>query len=175
VDWNASGKLSGEVTVFQRRERDGIDYVRSTPAGLWRATNIQRLNFTGAEVSVIAGLGGSHRLDFRYTGLRGAQKALAGLESRYVFQYPVHAGVASWMGSLPGGLAGRVRLGATRRYASDPYAVLDVSVARTLGRVRPYLQFANLGDAGYEEIRGVPMPGRAVMGGVAVILSGGGK
>jgi len=175
ADWNAGGKLSGEVTVFHRRETDGIDYVRSTPAELWRATNIQRLNFTGAEVAVIAGLGGSQRLDFRYTGLRGAQKALAGLESRYVFQYPVHAGVVLWESSLPGGLVGRVRLGAIQRYASDPYAVLDVSVARTLGRVRPFLQFANLADAGYEEIRGVPMPGRAVMGGVAVILFGGGK
>jgi iron complex outermembrane recepter protein len=175
ADWNAGSRLGGEVTVFHRRERDGIDYVRSTPAELWRATNIQRLEFTGAEVAVVAGLGGSHRLDVRYTGLRGVQRALAGLESRYVFQYPVHAGVASWMGSLPGGLAGRVRLGATRRYARDPYAVLDASVARMVGRVRPFLQFINLADAGYEEIRGVPMPGRGVLGGVAVILSGGTK
>ena len=45
LDWNAGGRLRASVTVFQRRERDGIDYVRSAPTDIWRATNFQRLAF----------------------------------------------------------------------------------------------------------------------------------
>jgi iron complex outermembrane receptor protein len=42
----------------------------------------------------------------------------------------------------------------------------DVGVARPQGRIRPYVQFANLTNTSYQEIPGVVMPGRSVIGGV---------
>ena len=52
MDWNAGGRVRAGLTVFQRRERDGIDYVRSNVTEIWRATNFQRLRFTGVEANV---------------------------------------------------------------------------------------------------------------------------
>ncbi len=168
IDWNQSGRIRGEVTVFQRRERDVIDWVRSSPGGLWRATNFQRLNFTGLETGVTAAVGRLGRLDLHYTALRGAQELRPGYASRYVFNYPRHYGIAGWQAALPGGLVFRSRLGALVRYGGDPYAVWDVYVARVRGRIQPFLQLTNLTGASYEEIPGVAMPGRGIFGGIEI-------
>ena len=168
VEYAPSDKLRVSTTVFQRRERDGIDYVRRTPADLWRAANIQQLHFTGLE----AGLRwrwSRQEFDFHYTGLRGTQASLAGQFSKYVFNYPVHSGVAGWQGSWHG-WAGRVRLGAMERLQRSPYAVFDVYVTRASGRWRPFAQVTNLNAAVYQEIPGVATPGRGILGGVELVL-----
>jgi len=55
------------------------------PGGVFHAANIQRLDFTGLETSVDMRIADGHRLTIGYTGLHGAQQALKGLSSRYVF------------------------------------------------------------------------------------------
>ena len=170
IDWNPSRRVRGELTLFHRRERDGIDYVRMSANDIWRATNFQRLHFTGVEASARVRLNENHRLDFSYTGLHGAQDALAGAFSKYTFNYPNHLGIAGLQSSLPHGLIARVRVGAVQRYARDPYAVIDAYVARARGMVRPFLQLTNLSDAVYQEIFGVAMPGRAALVGLEFVL-----
>jgi len=166
LDWRAGSRLRGDFTIFERRERDGIDYVRRSPTDIWRATNISRLRFTGVEAALGVSVGRSQRLEFLYAALTGAQKAVPGVASRYVFNYPRHSGVACWEGELGGVFALRSRLGALQRYGRDPYALWDVFLARSRGRWRPFLQLTNLTAAVYEEIPGVAMPGRGIFGGV---------
>ena len=166
ADWRAGKRLRGEVTVFERRERDGIDYVRRSPTDIWRATNIHRLRFTGVEAMLGVSVGRRQRLELLYAALAGAQRAIPGLASRYVFNYPRHNGIACWEGELGAVLSVRSRLGALQRYGRDPYALWDLFLARSRGRWRPFLQFTNLTAAVYEEIPGVAMPGRGIFGGV---------
>lgn len=170
LDWNPTGWLRGDVTVFQRREKDGIDYVRYTPTDVWRATNFQRLHFTGVEASLVATVARKHRLEWQYTGLNGGREAKGAVMSKYTFNYPEHTGIASWQATWPGGLLTRTRVGATQRYARNVYAVWDAYAAWNRGRVRPYAQFTNLTATGYEEIAGVAMPGRGLLFGVDVLL-----
>jgi iron complex outermembrane receptor protein len=172
LDWHASTRLRGSVTAFHRRETDGIDYVRRRETDIWRATNLQRLRFTGVEVTAAAGLARYHELGVSYTALNGSHVALEGLLSRYVFNYPVHSAVATWQGVLPGHWAGRVRVGAAQRLGRRAYAVADAYLARTRGRLRPFLQISNLSSVRYEEIPGVPMPGRGVVGGLEWVVFG---
>ncbi|HUS07705.1 MAG TPA: hypothetical protein VMZ52_15470, partial [Bryobacteraceae bacterium] len=153
-------------TVFHRRERDGIDFVRRSAGDLWRATNFQHLTFTGVEASVTANPGRAQVLEVQYTGLHGAQDALTGFQSKYAFNYPIHSGIVSWQASLPGGIAARARLGALERYARDPYALLDLYAAGTRGKLHPFIQLSNVSDTVYEEIFGVRMPGRSLLVGV---------
>lgn len=169
ADWNAGGRVRSSVTVFHRRETDGIDYVRTSPTDIWRATNFQKLQFTGVEAAVATRLAGRSELEFQYTGLRGAQSALDGYLSKYVFNYPVHNGIVSYHRMFRG-FAARTRLGVAERFQRDPYAVWDAYGAYTRGRIRPFLQFTNLSDTGYQEIPGVAMPGRAVVGGLEFVL-----
>ncbi|HSW50733.1 MAG TPA: hypothetical protein VLH09_11190, partial [Bryobacteraceae bacterium] len=101
-----------------------------------------------------------------YSAMSVSRQSHGSLLSRYVLNYPAHAATLSWMGNLPGRVIGRVRAGATKRVGGDPYAVVDVYIARTGRRVRPFVHLTNLTGAAYEEIAGVPMPGRGIMGGV---------
>jgi len=169
LEWNWLGRWRGSAGVFQRRERDGIDYVRRTPRDVWRATNFQRLHFTGVEASLGARLTQRQSIDVRYSALHGQQEALAGFESKYVFNYPAHAAVARWQWS-PRGLMVQTRLGITSRLRRDPYAVWDLYAARTSGRWNPFLHFTNLTAARYEEIPGVAMPGRTAVVGLQCLV-----
>jgi iron complex outermembrane receptor protein len=163
LDWNAGPRLAGSVAVFERRERDVIDYVRRSPADVWRAANIQRLQMTGIEASVRAAPRRGHLVEASYTALAGAQAALGGLESRYVFNYPSHAASLSWQGELPGGFAARTRAALIQRYKRDPYALWDAALACSRWNLQPFLQLGNITAARYQEIPGVPMPGRTVV------------
>jgi iron complex outermembrane receptor protein len=109
-------------------------------------------------------------MELRYTALEGAQDALGGLMSKYVFNYPTHQGVASVETRLRSQILMRTRIGALRRLNRDPYAVWDLYFGRSAGRVHPFVQFTNLTDVAYQEIAGVPMPGRAVVGGVEWVV-----
>lgn len=170
LQWTPSRTVWAEATVFHRRERDGIDYVRTSPDDVWRATNFQRLNFTGGEAAVGWQVRSGQTIEARYTALRGVQDAVTGLFSKYVFNYPSQSAVVSYTGSLPGGLLVRTRIDGLKRYGRGPYALWDASCAYGRGRVRPFFQAYNLTNTTYQEILGVPMPGRTVVGGVEVVV-----
>ena len=166
LDWAIRPKWKAEATVFRRNETDGIDYVRYSAADIWRATNFQRIAFTGIEASLKRELRAGSLIELQYTGLHGAQSALAGAFSKYAFNYPIHSGLAGWQGYLPGRILTRARVGVLERFGRDPYGVVDLYAASTRGRIHPFVQLTNLTDTTYQEILGVSMPGRAVVGGI---------
>ncbi len=170
-EWNSGGPVSVALTVFHRRERNNIDYVRSSPTEPWQATNIDNLSFTGVEASARWRLPRAQAIDVAYTALQGSQEGLVGLTSKYVFDYPSHNAAVSWTGQWKDQLAMRSRLGVVQRIGIDAYPLWDLAVSRTRGWVRPYLQLSNLSDTSYEEVRGVIMPGRSIIGGVEFVIS----
>lgn len=172
LDWNPGGKLHGAVTIFERRERDGIDYERSSPTDIWRALNIQNLDFTGAEANLRVTPARGQSIDFRYTGLRGVQDTVPVGSTKYTFNYPTHSGVIAWQASLHHDVVLRTRVGVLDRRARDPYALWDLYAAVTRGPVHPFLQVSNVTSTQYQEILGVAMPGRTVIGGIEVVVKG---
>ena len=165
IEWHGSGRVSGELGVFLNRERDGIDYVRTAESAVWQATNIDKLNFSGADAALKIRATRKQTVELRYTQIHGAQDSLDGLESKYVFNYPVSNGVVSWTATLPGGLIARSRIGALKLFDRDPYGLWDIYLAWH-GTWSPFVQVSNITSTTYQEIPGVAMPGRAVLGGV---------
>ena len=170
LDWYVSSRWRASGTVFHRREQNDIDYVRASSADIWRAMNFQRLRFTGFELLMNRKLAHSQEISVGYTGLHGAQAELGTLESKYVFNYPTHEAIASWQVLAANGILARTRIGITDRYRRDPYALWDAYLAWTKPRIRPYLRMTNLTSTRYEEVPGVGMPGRAVLGGVEICV-----
>ncbi len=166
LDWAPASGVRADVTVFQRRERDGIDFYRNDPADLWRAVNIDNLDFTGVE----AGVKISGGLDIRYTALRGVLDTIPVGATKYTFNYPTQTGVVAWQRAFKKDLLFRTRVGALNRRGRDPYALWDMYAGWAGGKAHPFLQISNVTATRYQEIQGVDMPGRSVIGGLELVV-----
>ncbi|HWC96651.1 MAG TPA: TonB-dependent receptor [Candidatus Sulfopaludibacter sp.] len=170
LDWTPARRVRGSVTVFERRERNGIDFYRTSPNGLWQALNIDNLNFTGVESSLRVTPGRNQTLDFRYSWLLGVQDTVPVGFTKYSFNYPTDSGVIAWQGNFHGVLC-RSRIGVLNRRERDPYALWDLYAAYSRGALHPFLQVSNVTATSYQEIQGIVMPGRTVIGGVEWVLA----
>lgn len=171
ADWYPNAKTAVSITAFYERQHRTIDYVRADPTEIWRAGNLAGVRFGGVESAVEWRPRMNQSLRFSWTLLSGAQSALHGLQSLYIFNYPVNNANAEWTGSIGQGLIVRNRIGVTQRYDRGAYPVWDISVARGRGWLHPYLRISNVSNTGYEEIEGVRMQGRSIVGGIEISLS----
>ena len=171
ADWYPDARLTASLTVFYSRQHDAIDYVRASPAQRWQAANLVGLRFTGVEGSLAWQLTQRQTIRLAWTGMSGAQAALHGLQSEYVFNYPVNNATFEWLGTLKNEYLLRSQVQIAQRYHRDAYPVWNLEAAREHGWLQPYLRIANLSNTGYEEIEGVPMPGRSFVGGIQLVLA----
>jgi len=170
ADWTPGNKLELSATGFYSRQHDTIDYVRTDPAAQWHAVNLSGLHFAGVEAQMTWMPTRRQRVSVAWTALHGAQSALHGLESEYVFNYPVENIQASWTATLGHAWLVTNAVQIAERYQQTAYPVWNAAIARRAGWLRPYLRLSNLSNTGYQEITGVAMPGRALTGGVAIEL-----
>jgi len=181
ADWTPSAKLSLSFTGFYSHKHDTIDYVKSAtvpnaylpvgcPANIWCADNLNGLHFAGVESTLTWIPKKSQKVRIAWTGLHGAESALHGLTSEYVFNYPVQNIHASWTWALGHDFVLTNAVQIAERYQQMVYPVWNAALTNDTGKLRPYLRLANLSNTGYQEISGVNMPPRTIMGGVALQL-----
>ncbi len=178
VDWTPSSKLVLSATGFYSQQHDTIDYVKSAtpnaylpagcPANIWCADNLNGLHFAGVEANFTWIPKKSQTVRVEWTALHGAQTALHGLESEYVFNYPVENIHASWTWAMGHDIVLTNAVQLAERYQQTVYPVWNATLTRDAWKVRPYLRLMNVSNTGYQEISGVNMPPRTIMGGVAV-------
>jgi len=162
VDWYGAGGSLLSVTSFHRRDREQIDWIRHLPTEPWTAANIGTVT--------VSGLSASAR--FRplpnlvcTTGWVHTRQDIppADFTSRYAPDCVRNQVSLSTDAELGRGL----RLATTFTYKQrtlagpDP-ALLSFRLGRTLRTWEVFLQGENLLDRRYEEISGVPMPGRTI-------------
>jgi iron complex outermembrane receptor protein len=170
VNWFPKPKLALTSTVFYSRQHDTIDYTRAAATYPWMASNLPGVRFTGIETSFAWQPTATETVTVSWTLLAGTQNALHGLQSEYVFNYPVNNARITWTRHLSSQIALNTRLGVVQRFQQSPYAVWDTSLSRQIGWFRPYLQMTNLTNTGYQEIVDVRMPGRGFVGGVEMVF-----
>lgn len=170
ADWVPSTHLSLSVTGFYSRQHNAIDYVRANSTAKWQAVNLSGLHFVGVESTLTWVPAKAQALRISWTGLRGVQSALNGLQSEYVFNYPVENIHAAWTTALGHAFAISNTVQLTQRYQQTVYPVWNAALTHDSGRIRPYLRLSNLSNTGYQEITGVAMPGRSITGGFALQL-----
>lgn len=170
ADWALSARLSLSVTGFYARQHDAIDYVRASATDKWKAANLSSYSFSGVESNLTWLPTRAQSVRVSWTALHGAQSALHGLQSKYVFNYPVQNLHASWTIALGRLFAVSNSVQLAQRYKQSVYPVWNAALTRDSGRIRPYLRLTNLSNTGYQEITGVAMPGRSITGGFALQL-----
>ena len=170
ADWAAGSKLTLSAGGFYSQQHDTIDYVRSVSTQPWAAANLSGLHFVGAESTLTWIPARSQSVRISWTGVHGAQGALHGLQSVYVFNYPVNNVQATWTATMRHAITLSNFVQIAQRYQQTVYPVWNATLARDAGRLRPYLRLTNLSNTGYQEISGVAMPPREIVGGFVVQL-----
>jgi outer membrane cobalamin receptor len=190
ADWTPSNRVTVSATTFYSRQHDTIDYIRAAvvpnpylppscetngvqAANTWCATNLNGLHFSGVEGRVTWIPRASQAIHFGWTELFGSQNALPGIRSEYALNYPVVNVHASWTATMKFGVSITNEVAVARPYQqpgnapfnANAYPVWNATVTRDRWNLRPYLRFTNLSNTGYQQIVGVTMPPRSIMGG----------
>ncbi len=168
VDLYLSSRFTLSGTVFHSSQTNAIDYVRANASDPWQAENLNGVRFTGTDIEANWQPVTGEEFRLGVTTIAGAQQALHGYQSEYVFNYPVQNAVAEWVRQYRSGWLLRQRLRVVNRVDRGVSPIWDASVAYERGRVQPYLLLTNLSNTGYQEIIGVEMQGRSIVGGFQI-------
>lgn len=152
-----------QATMFGRKDRDVIDWLRATPSDRWQTYNVHHVATRGVELAIRRTFAGGAFLQAGYTALDLHAAAIT-LLSKYILEYAPHTVVAAAAVPLPMAirLAPRLEYKHRRRNANRfDYALFDVRLSRAFRGFELRVDGTNLGNTRYEEIAGVAMPGRA--------------
>jgi iron complex outermembrane receptor protein len=155
---------SASATMFGRLDHDVIDWLRASAAERWRTYNIRDVDTVGVELTARKAFANGSFVQAGYTGL-DVQAAAVMLLSKYVLDYAPHSLAVGASVALPGAIQIAPRLEYKHRSRSTgetDYALFDIRLSRSFRNFEVRLEGTNLGDATYQEIVGVAMPGRAV-------------
>jgi iron complex outermembrane receptor protein len=167
ADWliGTSWMVSG--TVFARREKNDIDWVRETTAMKWRTTNLRRVNTRGVELEARRFVGSSGTITLQYTAVHTDALPIP-LLSKYVLDYARQSWAVTSSVGLPWEIGLGQRVGWTERSNGTDYLVADLRVSRRFPRFEIFGEATNMFDQRYQEIAGVDMPGRWVRFGLTL-------
>jgi len=163
------GGANAGVTGFVRDQSRTIDWVGPTTKGPWRAVNAGHVLFYGVEFSGAAQagpLGLAAALSWTASRTRYTEY------SKYALAYARRSAGASVTVPLPSG----VRFTTGGRYldraGGADYGLVDARLAFREGPTEVFFEGSNLLDRRYEEVRGVPGPGRWLGGGLSISYEG---
>ncbi len=165
LDWAPSrAPLTLTATGFSLHQHNGIDYSKYDLSKPWQATNVANYAYNGVEADLRLRLPLSQQLQLSYTAVQ-ATSPPAGLISEYAFNYAAQSALVVWTAQLPARISARTQLAVVQKTMQSPYPLWDVAFARNAGHVRPYIRALNVSNTNYQEIPGVPLQGRTIMGG----------
>jgi vitamin B12 transporter len=168
-----------ELTLFHRRARDLIDWVREEETEPWSVLNISSVRVRGLEVSaeiypVLLGLGlPLDRLTLGWTRLELDRAGQVPVLSKYVFDHLEEQEVLTAAHRLPAGLRAGWSLRRERRAGSTAHLLADLKLTRSLGRFALFLEADNLFNVRWEDFGLLPMPGRWLRFGLRLGLESG--
>jgi vitamin B12 transporter len=179
------GAFRLDGAFFHRHGKNLIDYVRSSPAEPYQARNIRAADVNGVEIS--AGWRHGHRRDaaatvwsaaltrlavqatYDFVDLAALTAAAGATDGKYVLD-PLHV---KWDFIAEGRLPAEINASTRLSYLSRPSNANGVWLWNArLGRdllqgsiLEVYVEGENLAGASYEELPGVPLPGRLLRAG----------
>jgi iron complex outermembrane receptor protein len=177
-DYTFQQQMRLTASLFERDQENLIDYVKFTAADpASRATNFTTAITRGVEIAFRWNTG--MNIDQSLTDNSALQSVLVSytyLDSRidigniyssvYSFTHPRHQLSAECSGILP--LFINWTASATHKIKLDGtnYTLVDAKLSRMISNTNVFLQGTNLLNQSYEEIAGVPLPGRWLWVGV---------
>jgi iron complex outermembrane receptor protein len=165
-----SGNWTGSTTVFLRQQHDLIDWSGATLSGPWYVQNIGDADMRGWETGC-SGAWRSVTAQAQYTLMSTQQNHR--YISKYALRYPVHQLTGRLNYAAAWGLTPGLAVLYKQRNGEGDYWLLNSKVTKIINKNISFnISATNLLNERYEEIMGVPQPGRWVGGGVEYKLKG---
>jgi outer membrane cobalamin receptor len=158
-DFAPASHWKGSITFFSRKERNVIDWIRSSSAEKWRSANIREVGTTGVEIGIEHSLSSQTRLETHYSRI-STDAGFIDYTSKYVLNYARDVWSTSARLPLLLGMNYKQTLAFKKRADGRSYWLLDGRVERLIPGFAVSLDVTNLLDTRYQEIVGVDMPGR---------------
>jgi len=164
-DYSREGLTDG-IKIFYRDEHDLIDWVKTSPAqARWEAKNIGAAKVVGTECYFKARASRAVSLDFNYTYINKHFE-----EQGYIFKYGPNYSRHIFNGLFIfnlGRTTSMLRLTYKKRPLRDGWWILGSTFNYELNKkTRLFLRVANILNSEYQEIEGIPQPGRSLEGGL---------
>ncbi len=159
LDFIPAGNWFGSAAFFSRYDKDVIDWVRVSAADKWRTANIHRIRTQGMELTLEHVFSPGATVAAHYSRITMDAGSL-GLISKYVLDYARDSWSAATRFPMPLAFRCRQALTYKRRADGRSYWLMDGRLERDLFRFTAALDFTNLLNSRYQEVRGVDMPGR---------------
>ncbi len=162
----SGGKLSRGIGFFLRQEQDLIDWVKSSSSQeKWQAQNIAAAGVLGTEAYFKIRLNSAGELDFNYAYINKDIDE-RGYIYKYGPDYARHIFNASANFDLPRGTQ-TLWLTYKKRPLRDGWWLLGGTFNYELNKkTRFFLRVTNILNSEYQEIEGIPQPGRSLESGV---------
>ncbi len=168
LDWQAGSRWKLAGTGYTLRQTNAIDYSKYLPSDPYQARNVGRISYSGLEASATCRISARQQLSLAETFVH-APAAPANLISEYAYNFASHNASFAYQGVFPRlQLAGRTQVSVVQQVGRTAYPLWSVALTRSQGAVRPYVRTEDLGNVRYQELPGVPLPGRSVVGGVTL-------
>lgn len=155
-----------ETSVFYRDQSETIDWIKDIQEvnGPWRAVNLFDIETFGIENNFKIHV--SEKLDFKFNYLYlNQEKSRDDIESKYVFNQPNKQLTFSTDIKLNDIVDLHPYIVWKQRDNLGDSKLINLKVNFKLETVSFYIQGINLTDEEYNEVKGVPMPGRYFMSG----------
>ena len=152
--------LHVKTAAFVRDEENLVDYIKDEADAPWEAQNLVEVRTTGAQIHIKTTAWKRVHPSFSYTWLDKERTLAPELLSKYVFTHPRHHLILNLAHPLVAGLRAHWQGAVKGRELGDDYALFSLVLSRRLPYGRALVRVDNLTDETYEEIPGVPLPGR---------------
>jgi len=159
-----------DVTVFFRNERNRINWISYKELSVWQVINTGRANIAGISISANRSVSQWLRLRFNYTSLPWRSVEDKGYSLKYENNVPKHNFIISGISKLSRSIRQSIVVVFKKPVKGASYILLNSKCSYLFAKYSVDLEIFNLLDVKYEEIPGVPMPGRSIMAGCEIRL-----
>jgi len=147
------------VTLFDRDQIRMIDWIGATDTGPWQAENVEDVQIYGLEGALTRTYQTwNTSLTYTWTGSNGADEYI----SKYALRFPEHQISGEISGTIINGLTGSLSLVYKQRVDEGGYHIVSGNLSKKISDYRIFISASNVMDREYEDISGVPQPGRWV-------------
>jgi iron complex outermembrane receptor protein len=168
-DWYAARGVTLSLTVWRRWDRNMIDWIRRAPDEPWQAANVGAVDARGLSAMLSFRPAAWMRCQAGYSWNHLAADEMD-FESKYAFDYARHH--VTLLADLDLGYRTALHLALRRKQRVAPgerYTPVSARLAHRWRDLEFYLQADNLLDQEYEEMKGIPMPGRSFLAGIRLL------